>query len=194
LKQVQFRSYAQFRIRGAILDSLRALDWSPRELRRRGRALEDAVRTVTARLGRTPQEQEIAAEMKLTLAEYQRLLGDLKGLEIGTLHLTRNEDSAEEEMAYIPGAPEDEPLFRCLKGEIKQRLTDAIRELPEKEQQVLTLHCQEELTMKEIGKVMGVGESRVSQIHASAVVRLRVAMADLRGSLVETTWRRRFSR
>ena len=115
-KKVQFRSYAQFRIRGAILDSLRTLDWSPRELRRKGRAVEEAIRVLTARLGRAPGEAEIAAAMELNLEEYQQLLGDLKGLEIGTLHMERNEDSGEEELAYVPGRPEEDPLFRCLRS------------------------------------------------------------------------------
>ena len=179
-KKVQFKSYAQFRIRGAILDSLRTLDWSPRELRRKGRAVEEAIRSVTQRVGRAPSEQEIAKEMELTLAEYQLLLGDLKGLEIGSLHMERSEDSGDEELAYIPGSPEDDPLFRCLKGEMKQRLADAIDELPEKERMVLTLYYYEELTMKEIGLTLGVVESRVSQIHSSAVLRLRTALAGLR--------------
>lgn len=180
-KKVQFKSYAQFRIRGAILDSLRTLDWSPRELRRKGRAVEEALRAVTQRLGRAPLEQEIAAEMELSLGEYQALLGDLKGLEIGSLHMERSEDSGDEELAYIPGSPEEDPLFRCLKGEMKQRLADAIDELPEKERLVLTLYYYEELTMKEIGLTLGVVESRVSQIHSSAVLRLRVALASLQG-------------
>ena len=179
-KKVQFKSYAQFRIRGAILDSLRTLDWSPRELRRKGRAVEEAIRSVTQRAGRVPHEQEIASEMELTLAEYQLLLGDLKGLEIGSLHMERSEDSGDEELSYIPGSPEEDPLFRCLKGEMKQRLADAIDELPEKERLVLTLYYYEELTMKEIGLTLGVVESRVSQIHSSAVLRLRVALASLR--------------
>ena len=178
-KKVQFKSYAQFRIRGAILDSLRTLDWSPRELRRKGRAVEEAIRAVTQRIGRAPSEQEIAAEMNLSLAAYQQLLGDLKGLEIGSLHMERSEDSGDEELAYIPGAPEDDPLFRCLKGEMKQRLADAIDDLPEKERMVLTLYYYEELTMKEIGLTLGVVESRVSQIHSSAVLRLRSALANL---------------
>src|SRR3984885_9231281 len=181
-KKVQFKSYAQFRIRGAILDSLRTLDWSPRELRRKGRAVEEAIRSVTQRVGRAPSEQEIAAEMELSLTEYQQLLGDLKGLEIGSLHMERSEDSGDEELAYVPGSPEEDPLFRCLKGEMKQRLAGAIDELPEKERMVLTLYYYEELTMKEIGLTLGVVESRVSQIHSSAVVRLRVALAGLRGS------------
>jgi len=179
-KKVQFKSYAQFRIRGAILDSLRTLDWSPRELRRKGRAVEEAIRSVTQKLGRVPTEQEIAREMDLGLEKYQHLLGELKGLEIGSLHMERTEDSGDEELSYIPGSPEDDPLFRCLQGEMKQRLTDAIEELPEKERMVLTLYYYEELTMKEIGLTLGVVESRVSQIHSSAVVRLRVALAGLR--------------
>ena len=179
-KKVQFKSYAQFRIRGAILDSLRTLDWSPRELRRKGRAVEEAIRSVTQRLGRAPSEPEIAAEMELTLNEFQQLLGDLKGLEIGSLHMERTEDSGDQELAYIPGSPEEDPLFRCLKGELKQRLIDAIDELPERERLVLTLYYYEELTMKEIGLTLGVVESRVSQIHSAAVLRLRVALAALR--------------
>jgi RNA polymerase sigma factor FliA len=186
-KKVQFKSYAQFRIRGAILDSLRTLDWSPRELRRKGRAVEEAIRAVTQRLRRAPSEQEIASEMKLTLAEYQQLLGDLKGLEIGSLHMERSEDSGDEELAYIPGSPEEDPLFRCLKGEMKQRLADAIDELPEKERMVLTLYYYEELTMKEIGLTLGVVESRVSQIHSSAVLRLRSSLAGLRTASTEKT-------
>jgi RNA polymerase sigma factor for flagellar operon FliA len=180
-KKVQFKSYAQFRIRGAILDSLRTLDWSPRELRRKGRAVEEAIRAVTHRVGRAPSEQEIAREMGLSLGDYQLLLGDLKGLEIGSLHMERSEDSGDEELAYVPGSPEDDPLFRCLKSEMKQHLADAIDELPEKERMVLTLYYYEELTMKEIGLTLGVVESRVSQIHSSAVMRLRTALANLRG-------------
>jgi len=179
-KQVQFKSYAQFRIRGAILDSLRTLDWSPRELRRKGRAVEEAIRSVTHKLGRVPTEPEIAREMDLGLSEYQQLLGELKGLEIGSLHMERIEDSGDEELAYIPGAPDEDPLFRCMQGEMKQRLIDAIEELPEKERMVLTLYYYEELTMKEIGLTLGVVESRVSQIHSSAVVRLRASLAGLR--------------
>jgi RNA polymerase sigma factor FliA len=179
-KQVQFKSYAQFRIRGAILDSLRTLDWSPRELRRKGRAVEEAIRSVTQKLGRAPAEQEIAEAMDLGLSEYQQLLGELKGLEIGSLHMERTEDSGDEELSYLPGSPDEDPLFRCLQGEMKQRLVDAIDELPEKERMVLTLYYYEELTMKEIGLTLGVVESRVSQIHSSAVVRLRVALAGLR--------------
>jgi len=178
-KKVQFRSYAQFRIRGAILDSLRTLDWSPRDLRRKGRAAEEAIRVLTARLGRSPAETEIAAEMNVSLEDYQSLLGDLKGLEIGTLHVEHNEDSGEEELAYIPGRPEEDPLFCCLRGELQEKLTEAIESLPERERLVMTLYYFEELTMREIGLALGVVESRISQIHASAVVHLRAGLQDL---------------
>ncbi|MBT9330304.1 FliA/WhiG family RNA polymerase sigma factor [Acidipila sp. 4G-K13] len=177
-KKVQFRSYAQFRIRGAILDSLRTLDWGPRDLRRKGRAVEEAIRRLTARMGRAPSETEIAAELEMELSDYQQLLGELKGLEIGTLHMERAEDSGEEELAYIPNRPEDDPLFRCLHGELRERLVEAIEQLPERERLVMTLYYYEEMTMKEIGLTLGVVESRVSQIHAGAVLHLRALLAD----------------
>ena len=185
-KNVQFRSYAQFRIRGAILDSLRTLDWSPRELRRKGRAIEEAIRVLTARLGRPPAESDVATEMGLGLQEYQQLLGELKGLEIGTLHVEHNDESGDEELAYIPGRPEDDPLFRCLRGEMEDRLTDAIANLPDRERLVMTLYYFEEMTMREIGLAMGVVESRVSQVHASAVVHLRAALRDLAAHATRT--------
>jgi len=178
-KKVQFRSYAQFRIRGAILDSLRTLDWSPRELRRKGRAVEEAIRVLTARLGRPPGEVEVAEQLGLGIGEYQQLLGDLKGLEIGTLHVERNEDSGEDELAYVPGRPDEDPLFCCLRGELEDRLADAIAHLPERERLVMTLYYFEEMTMREIGLALGVVESRVSQVHASAVIHLRAALRDL---------------
>lgn len=179
-KKVQFKSYAQFRIRGAILDTLRSLDWSPRELRRKGRSVQEAIQVLTQSLHRAPSEQEIANQLRVTLAEYQELLGDLKGLEIGSLQAERNEDSGEEELAYVAGSPDESPLFRCLQGEMKQRLIDAVEDLPERERMVLSLYYYEELTMKEIGLTLGVVESRVSQIHSSAVLHLRSTLEILR--------------
>lgn len=175
-KKIQFKSYAQFRIRGAILDSLRETDWSPRELRRKGRAVEEVIRVLTPGLGRAPNDEEIAKELDLGLAEYQQLLGSLKGLEIGSLNLERPGEFGEEELSYVPGPASDDPLFRCLEGEMRERLTDAIENLPEKERLILNLYYYEELTMKEIGATIGVVESRVSQIRTSAVIRLRAAL------------------
>jgi RNA polymerase sigma factor for flagellar operon FliA len=176
-KQVLFRTYAQFRIRGAILDSLRTLDWSPRGLRRKGRAVEQAIQMLTAQFHRLPTETEIAQKVNMPLASYQHLLGELKGLEIGNLHSVNSDDSGEEELVYIPSRPEDDPLLCYLDAEMRQRLTEAIRDLPERERLVTTLYYYEEVSMKEIGLIIGVVESRVSQIHASAVLHLRARLA-----------------
>lgn len=190
-KKVQFKSYAQFRVRGAILDSLRELDWSPRELRRKGRSIEEAMRSLNQTLGRTPTEHEIADFLKLTLVEYQQLLGELKGLEVGSLHVERGEEGGDEELAYVAGDPDEDPLFQCMRGELRQHLADAIAELPERERMVLTLYYYEELTMKEIGQTLGVVESRVSQIHSAAVLRLRSAMTALGAQAAATKAKKR---
>jgi RNA polymerase sigma factor FliA len=177
-KQVLFRTYAQFRIRGAILDSLRTLDWSPRELRRKARAVEQAIQTLTGLLSRSPTDIEIAQKLNISLAAYQHLLGELNGLKIGSLHAVRTEeDSGEEELVYVSSRPEDDPLFRYLEGEMRDRLTNAINDLPERERLVMTLYYYEETTMREIGIILGVVESRVSQMHASAVLHLRARLA-----------------
>jgi RNA polymerase sigma factor FliA len=173
-KHVQFGSYAKFRIRGAILDSLREMDWGPRELRRKARKVEEAHRKLSLELSRAPSEQELATELGMTLREFQQLLSELDSLEIGSLRVESPWDGKEEDLCdYLPNAPEDTPFFRCLRSEMKQLLARVIAELPEKEQQVLSLYYFEELTMKEVGAVLGIGESRVSQIHSLAVVRLR---------------------
>jgi RNA polymerase sigma factor for flagellar operon FliA len=176
-KLVQFRTYAQFRVRGAILDSLRTLDWSPRELRRKGRAVEQAIQSLTAQFHRSPIDIEIAQKLHIPLATYQQLLGELKGLEIGTLHSQHSEDSEEEQLVYLPSSPEDDPLFRHLHTEMSQRLTEAVSDLFERERLIVTLYYYEELTMKEIGLILGIVESRVSQIHASAVLHLRARLS-----------------
>jgi RNA polymerase sigma factor for flagellar operon FliA len=179
-KHVQFGSYAKFRIRGAILDSLREMDWSPRDLRRKARQLEEANNTLRLSLGRNPSETELAAELQIDLHGLQMLLGEIDGLEVGSLRVQSPRDGKEEDLCeYLPDDPEETPLLLCLRSEMKELLTRAIEELPEKERQVLALYYYEELTMKEVGAVMGVGESRVSQIHSMAVVRLRARLAEL---------------
>jgi RNA polymerase sigma factor for flagellar operon FliA len=178
-KGVKFSTFAQLRIRGAILDSLRVLDWAPRELRRKGRAVKQTVGDLTARFQRAPSEAEIAGELGIGLTDYHLLLGELNGLEVGSLHEERWDDSGEEELAYIHTALEEDPLFRCLAGETRQRLTEAVDALPERERLVMNLYYYEELTMMEISSVLGVAASRASQIHMSAVRRLRTMLADL---------------
>jgi RNA polymerase sigma factor FliA len=179
-KHVQFSSYAKFRIRGAILDSLREMDWGSRELRRKARRIEQAHHKLSFELSRAPTENEIAAELGLGLKEFQQLVGELDGLEIGSLRVESPWDGKEEDLCdYLPSAPEDTPFFRCLRSEMTDLLARVIAELPPKEQQVLALYYFEELTMKEVGAVLGVGESRVSQIHSLAVVRLRARLHEL---------------
>jgi len=173
-KHVKFASYGKFRIRGAILDSLREMDWSPRDLRRKSRQIDTVVQKLQLELGRTISEPEIAKALGLSLPELHSLLNEIRGLEIGSLQCESAEDGQETDLAQnIPGPPDRDPLTLCLMGERKQRLEHAIARLPEREQQVLMLYYQQELTMREVGEVMSVGESRVSQIHTLAVEHLR---------------------
>jgi RNA polymerase sigma factor FliA len=176
-KHVQFGSYAKFRIRGAILDSLRELDWSPRELRRKGRLVDQTYRELSGKFGRAPSESEIAQELGLALHKLQSLLAELNGLELGTLRVESQRAGKEEDLTdYIPGKPEETPFFQCLRSEAKHLVEQAISELPEKEQRVLVLYYYEDLTMKKVGAALGIGESRVSQIHSLAIVRLRARL------------------
>jgi len=181
-KHVQFASYAKFRIRGAILDSLREMDWSPRDLRRKGRRLEEAYNKLRSEIGRNPNEPELAAELGMELRDLQMLLGEIDGLEVGSLRILSPRDGKEEDLCeYLPNETDETPLILCLRSEMKQILANAIEELPQKEQQVLVLYYYQELTMKQVGAVLGVGESRVSQIHSVAVVRLRARLGEMTG-------------
>jgi len=177
-KNVQLRYYAEFRIRGAILDSLRQTDWSPRVLRRQSRRLEQAILECKARLGRDPGETEIAAELNIGLEELQRLLGDLRGLDIGSLQ-TDSADANGKEAIQIPTGVEVDPYYQTLHSERAALLEKSIGELPPRQRQVLALYHFKELTMKEIGRALGIGESRVSQIHTAALLRLRTHLHDL---------------
>ena len=184
-KHVQFSSYAKFRIRGAILDGLRELDWSPRELRRKGRMVDASYSELSGKLGRAPTETEIAQDLGMNLRELQSLLAELDGLELGSLRVESPHDGKPEDLTdYVPSKPEDTPFFQYLRTETKHLLQQAISELPEKEQRVLALYYYEELTMKEVGAALGIGESRVSQIHSLAMVRLRARLNSLGGTPV----------
>ncbi len=182
-RQVQFKTYAKFRIRGAILDSLRELDWSPRDLRRKARLIEAASVRLSQEQGRPATEQEIAAELGLSLDSFQYLLGELQGLDLGSFHIEGDDKNHDDDLCeYLPGNPEESPYFLTMKSEIHGFLVRAIEELSKKEQQVLSLYYYEELTMKEAGAVLGVGESRVSQIHSLALLRLRTRLQTLLAS------------
>lgn len=176
-KLVPFKSYAKFRIRGAILDSLRALDWGSRPLRHKGRQLEEAISNLSKRLGRQPEEEEIAAELGISSDELYALAGRvdgaiLVGQQVGSVY-----DRAEKH-DLIESAPsrDENPFELCVRTEAKERLAKAIGTLTEKEQMVISLYYKEELTMKEIAAVMQLGEPRISQIHTLALPKLRAAL------------------
>ena len=182
-KHVQFEAYAKFRIRGAILDSLRELDWGPRLLRRKARLLEETRRELSVRLGREPSEAEIAGELRIDLRQLQGLLHDIRGLEVGSLWGEHSMDGREENLGEkIASDAEENPYHRCLAVEMEQALARGMDELPEKERYVLALYYFEELTMKQVGDALGVGESRVSQLHSLALMRLRTRLESRRKS------------
>lgn len=172
-KNVQLRSYARFRIRGAILDSLRQLDWSPRHLRRRARQIEQVNRELASEFGRFPSEPEIASRLGVELVEFQQLLGELRGLDLSSLQGQSDDGLIEKNVAVAATRPEEDPFHLTLRTEMRAILAQAIDGLDEQERQVLGLYYLQELTMKEVGVILAVGESRVSQIHTAALVRLR---------------------
>ena len=178
-KHVQFKSYAKFRITGAILDSLRELDWSPRDLRKKARRLEEVEHDCRAQLGRAPTESELAAGMRMKLGEFQNFLNELRGLDLSSLQAgpADGDDAAWAETEVSDPGPN--PFELCSQSETKQKLVWALGELPVREREVLALYYHEELTMKEIGAVLGIGESRVSQVHSAALVRLRAQVTQL---------------
>ena len=175
-RKVQLESYMKFRIRGAILDELRSLDWSPRELRRKARRIEEAEQQLRARLGREPAAPELARALGISIGQFHRLTRELRGLDLASLQQVASapEEGIEQDRASRLASPEaDNPLALCTGQEERMRLEEGIRSLPERERLALTLYYYEELTMKEVGEVLAVGESRVSQLHSSALARLR---------------------
>ena len=179
-RHVELKSFAKHRIQGAILDSLRDLDWSPRPLRRKARRIEEAQHKLRALLGYSPSESQLAEELGMSLDKFQHLLGELRGLDLRSLHSEGTEEGFERELrnANQTTAPDD-PFAVCLRSEMNGLLAKAIDELPERERQLLALYYYEELTMKEAGAVLGIGEARVSQLHSAAIVRLRARMSEL---------------
>jgi len=179
-RHVELKSYAKHRIHGAILDSLRDLDWSPRPLRRKARRIEEAQQRLRARLGYSPSESQLAEELGMGLDKFQHLLGELRGLDLRSLQSeTMEEGSGRETHNNTQTEPPEDPFSLCLRSEMKGLLARAVEELPERERQLLALYYYEELTMKEAGAVLGIGEARVSQLHSAAIVRLRARMSEL---------------
>jgi RNA polymerase sigma factor for flagellar operon FliA len=179
-KNVQFKSYAKFRIRGAILDSLRELDWSPRDVRKKARRLEETHLALRNQLGRDASEQELAAAMGISTAELEQLLADLRGLDLGSLQDTRGEDSEDTVLAHVRAEDEgNDPFTQTLQSEMRTMLECAIGELSAREKQILALYYYEELTMKEVGATLGLTESRICQIHSATLVKLRARIREM---------------
>jgi len=168
---VLFKTYAEQRIRGAILDGIRARDWAPRSLRRAGRKLEEAIAEVERRKGTTADEQEIADELQMSIEELQELTMQARGIRLGSL--PQNEDEGVE-----PVSPNGDPLLAVEQREQRELVAEEIEGLPERERFVLGLYYEKGLTLKEIGAVLDVTESRVCQIHTRAVARLRGRIAE----------------
>lgn len=176
-KSVRFESFANFRVRGAMLDYLRTLDWAPRSLRRSGRAIDEAAQSLSSRLGHAPTEDQIAAELGMSLEAYQRLTGELDRAVTGSLYSIR-EDSSDEEIVAAFTRPEDDPLARFVRKEREERVSKAIEDLPDHYREVVTLHYVEEKTSREIGLAMGRKKEAIQQILFKAVRLLRTALAD----------------
>ncbi len=174
-KNCKFKTYAEFRIKGAILDQLRSLDWVPRSVRQKSRRLEQAYSEVEQRLGRSATEQEVAATLGIELEEFHFLLNQVRGTSMVNLdELRAGGDSDQPLHGDIFEDVKAENPFASLKArERRQAVAECIAILPEKERLVISLYYYEDLNMKEIGNVLGITESRVCQIHTKAVARLR---------------------
>jgi RNA polymerase sigma factor for flagellar operon FliA len=170
-----FETYAGIRIRGAMLDALRKLDWAPRSVHRKARAAALALREVEARLGSQATEADVAAQLGVSLPEYQRVLQDALGCQL--LHFNEGEPGEDSPLDRVAdGAPDPERL--ALDESRRKAIATAIEHLPERERLVLSLYYEHELNLKEIGAVLKVTESRVCQLHGQALLRLRALLAD----------------
>jgi RNA polymerase sigma factor for flagellar operon FliA len=174
----QFETYAVLRIRGAMLDELRSSDWMPRSTRQNMRKVEQAMATLQQQLGRPPSESEIAKSLKLSLADYQEMLGDSGGHQLVYYEDFHDEDGNDSWLDRY-AVDDDDPLRALLETDFRQAVIDAIDNLPPREKILMGLYYEEELNLKEIGAVMGVSESRVSQLHSQAVGRLRTYLREL---------------
>jgi RNA polymerase sigma factor for flagellar operon FliA len=168
----QFETYAAQRIRGAMLDGLRENDWAPRSTRRDMRRIETAIHTLEQEYGRPPNETELAAHLNMPLAEYQRMLQDARGHQLIYFDDFASENGEDFFERHL-GQSEANPLELLEDADLKTRLVHAIENLPEREKMVMALYYDQDLNLREIGEVLGVTESRVSQLHSQAVARLR---------------------
>ncbi len=168
---------AEYKIRGSILDSLRGLDWAPRQQRKRAKQIEAAISTAEQRLHRAPTEDEIAAELGQSISEYHEWLVDIRGLNLGSLETSASpEEDGRDLLNYISDDEEAWPSRLLERRELQHLLAEAISAMPEVEQTVLSLYYYEELTLREISKIIRLHESRISQLKSQAILRLRSYM------------------
>jgi len=175
-QNVKLKTYAEFRIRGSILDSLRETDWAPRLKRKLAREFEAAIARLEQRLGRVPEEAEIAGEVSLSVDDYRQKLTEMEGLNIGELEFTRDENETPVILKYAASVEEKSPAVTLERAELERLIASSIDRIPKVEKTVLSLYFYEELTLREIAEVMGIHLSRVSQIKSQAILRLRTAM------------------
>ena len=186
-KGVKFKTYAVTRIRGAIFDELRSIDWVPRSVRQKTREIEEAVGSLEAQLGRTATDQEIAESLNMEEAEYQKTMMKISGTSILSLNDVWYSGDENDKVSIVDSieAPVSlNPDIIVEKDEIRRVIVEHINELPDKEKKILVLYYYEDLTLKEIGKVLDVTESRVSQLHTKAISRLRSKLTNIRKGIV----------
>lgn len=184
-KGVKFKTYAETRIRGAILDGMRAADWVPRSVRKKRRELENAYRNVEQDLGRAATDDEVARRMNLEVGEFRTMLRDVRGVSLGSLEeLSSGVDENLEKVAlgYSHDPDSSDPQILVEREEMREFVAKAVAELPEKERFICSLYYYDELTMKEIGMTLGISESRVSQLHTKAMLRVRGRIEEMVGS------------
>ena len=175
---VQFETFATQRIRGAMLDELRGNDYLSRGTRKHQRAIEAALHKLQQRLGRTPAESEIAREMGLTLAEYQELLGKVRGTQLVYLEDMSGDEGDADFLDRHVADEEADPLAQLRDVRMRQALVDGIKTLPEREQYVMSMYYEHDMNLKEIAAVLKVTESRVCQLHSQSIARLRVKLRE----------------
>lgn len=176
-QNVKLKTYAEYKIRGAILDSLRGLDWAPRQQRKRAKQIEAAISSAEQRLHRSPTEEEIAAELGQSIEEYHNWLVDSRGLTLGSLESVANPDDENRSLLkFVADDEESWPSRVVERQELQRLLAEAIDKMPQIEKTVLSLYYHEELTLREISKIVHLHESRISQLKTQAILRLRSFM------------------
>ena len=176
-QNVKLKTYAEYKIRGAILDSLRDLDWAPRQKRKKAKQIEAAISSAERRLQRVPAEDDIASELGISLDEYHDWLVEVRGINIGSLErAAAPEEDGRDLLQFIADREEDWPSEIFERRELEQVVATAIDNIPEVERTVLSLYYHEDLTLREIASVMDLHESRVSQLKSQAILRLRTFM------------------